>query len=34
MTDAMAQTTAQMIKEMQKFMMSTIAKANYEYYCT
>lgn len=28
MTDAMAQTTAQMIKEMQKFMMSTIAKAS------
>lgn len=28
MTDAMAQTTAQMITEMQKFMMSTIAKAS------
>lgn len=28
MTDAMTQTTAQMIKEMQKFMMSTIAKAS------
>lgn len=28
MTDTMAQTTAQMIKEMQKFMMSTIAKAS------